>query len=117
MPDLEMLLREVRPVPDPAWATRLDTRVAHRFPGPPPRWKAPLLVLRDHLLALGTVATVASLLLVIVIAGVSSNGGDDAESGGSAVPMSATNEVESAKAPPEPASTESQNKSAASRDA
>ena len=28
MPDLEMLLREVRPVPDPAWATKLDARVA-----------------------------------------------------------------------------------------
>src|SRR3954462_14971062 len=89
MPDLEMLLREVRPVPDPAWTTKLDARVAARFPGPPPRWKAPIIALRDHMLALGTVATVASLLIVLVIAAPSlhfSGGGDseDAASSGSA---------------------------------
>ncbi len=37
MPDLETLLRDVKPAPDPAWALKLDTRVAHRFPTPPSR--------------------------------------------------------------------------------
>ena len=32
MPDLEMLLRDVRPAPDPAWTAKLDARVAARFP-------------------------------------------------------------------------------------
>ena len=34
MPDLETLLRDVRPAPDPAWAAKLDARVAARFPEP-----------------------------------------------------------------------------------
>ena len=50
MPDLETLLRDVKPAPDPAWTLKLDTRVAHRFPGPPPRWKRPFIAVRDHLL-------------------------------------------------------------------
>ena len=33
MPDLETLLRDVKPAPDPAWATKLDARVAAGFPG------------------------------------------------------------------------------------
>jgi len=33
MPDLEMLLREVRPVPDPAWTAKLDARVFHHDSG------------------------------------------------------------------------------------
>ena len=52
MPDLEMLLRDVRPAPDPAWAARLDARVAAGFPGPPPRWKKTLRALREHFAAL-----------------------------------------------------------------
>ena len=60
MPDLEMLLRDVRPAPDPAWTAKLDARVAARFPGPPPRWKAPLSPLRDHLLAFVAAAATAS---------------------------------------------------------
>ena len=69
MPDLEMLLRDVRPAPDPAWAAKLDARVAARFPGPPPRWKQPLhraarpLRSRSALAA----ATVAALLLIVVV--------------------------------------------------
>src|SRR5690242_206075 len=99
MPDLEMLLREVRPVPDPAWATKLDARVAARFPGPPPRWKAPLIVLRDHMLAFGTVATVASLLIVLVIAAPSLHfsGSSDSDEGGSSAGGTAS---KSAASPP-----------------
>src|SRR5215217_1116177 len=85
MPDLEMLLRDVRPVPDPAWATKLDARVAARFPGPPPRWKAPLIAFREHLMAIGAVATVGSLIVVLVVAGLSvDRGSDDSASSGSA---------------------------------
>ena len=67
MPDLETLLREVRPRRDPTWTTKLDARVAARFPGPPPRWKAPLIAFRDHFFAFGAVATIASLLIVVVL--------------------------------------------------
>jgi hypothetical protein len=98
MPDLEMLLRDVRPVPDPAWAARLDARVAARFPGPPPRWKRPLIALRDHMLAIGAVATVAAaaMALIVVIASIEP-GGDDEEpaSGGAAAPMTAAPEMDS----------------------
>src|SRR4051794_33673558 len=84
MPDLEMLIRDVRPVPDPAWTARLDARVAARFPGPPPRWKTALTTVRDHVLAIGAVGAVASLIVVFVIAGVSYDGaGDSGDSGSS----------------------------------
>ena len=62
MPDLEMLLRDVRPAPDPAWATRLDARVAARFPKPPPAWKKPLIAVREHFFAFGAVAAVGCAL-------------------------------------------------------
>src|SRR4051812_4656487 len=109
MPDLETLLREVRPAPDPAWTAKLDSRVAARFPGPPPRWKAPLNALREHFLAFGAVATVACGLIVLVIAlpSVNTSGGDSATTSGSAgtsaesnsadVPAAATAAPESAK--------------------
>src|SRR5262245_41397792 len=89
MPDLEMLLRDIRPVPEPAWAAKLDARVVARFPGPPPRWKAPLIALRDHMLALGAVATVASILILIVIAAPSFNAGDSDDGGNMATSKSA----------------------------
>ena len=37
MPDLETLLRDVKPAPDPQWAGKLDARVAAGFPSPPSR--------------------------------------------------------------------------------
>src|SRR3954454_18648416 len=86
MPDLEMLLREVRPVPEAAWTARLDARVAARFPGPPPRWQAPWIAIRDHLLAIGAVATVTSVLIVIAIAAPSFNSGDSETGAGMAKP-------------------------------
>jgi hypothetical protein len=91
MPDLEMLLRDVRPAPDPAWAARLDAKVAHGFPRPPAAWKKPFIALREHFFALGAVATVASVVIVlIVVAGNADLGSDDsANSGGAAVPASA----------------------------
>src|SRR4051794_39061911 len=96
MPDLEMLLRDIRPVPEPAWAAQLDTRVANRFPGPPPRWKAPFIALREHMLALGTLTAVAGGVIVWVYAGVTHDGSEDAE------PASSSAKVESmAAATPE----------------
>jgi hypothetical protein len=98
MPDLETLLRDVRPVPEPAWAARLDARVAARFPGPPPRWKAPLIALREHVLAFGVVGAVASMLVVLVLAGISSDGGDDSSSNSSSASKpAAAPEADSAK--------------------
>ncbi len=66
MPDLETLLRDVKPAPDPSWTLKLDTRVANRFPGPPPRWKRPFIAVRDHLLAIFATLAVASVMGVIV---------------------------------------------------
>src|SRR4051812_30086375 len=80
MPDLEMLLRDVRPVPDGAWAARLDARVSARFPGPVPRWKAALTTVRVHFLAIGAVGAVAALCVAVVLAGVSSHGSSDSAS-------------------------------------
>src|SRR5215813_11292448 len=84
MPDLEMLLRDVRPVPDGAWADKLDARVAARFPGPPPRWQAALTALRQHFIALSAVGAIASVLIVLIAVGVHSSSDDMAsDSGGS----------------------------------
>src|SRR4051812_18901215 len=88
MPDLETILRDVRPAPEPVWAARLDARVAARFPGPPPRWKAPLIAVRQHLLAFGVVGALASMLLVLVVAGVHSS--DDSSSSSVAMKAAAT---------------------------
>ena len=100
MSDLEMLLRDVRPAPDPIWAARLDARAAAGFPGPPPRWKAPLLAFRNHLFAFGAVGAVASMLIVLVFAATQIEvGGDDegASSGGASAPaMSAPESVDQA---------------------
>jgi hypothetical protein len=103
MPDLEMLLREARPAPDPAWAARLDARVAARFPGPPPRWKAMLQAFRVHFMAISAVGAVGALIVALVIAAPSFNGGADsnmtsdssAKSAGPR-PMSDTSESDSA---------------------
>src|ERR1700712_3840834 len=80
MPDLETLLREVRPVPDGVWAARLDSRVAARFPGPVPRWKRMLDTFRAHFLAFGAVATVATFLIVVISSVDFSSSSDDAAS-------------------------------------
>src|SRR3954467_11617749 len=77
MPDLEMLLRDLRPAPDPAWAARLDTRVAQRFPRPPAWWKRPFIAFRENLFAFGAVGTVATALIVRVLAASNSSGGGD----------------------------------------
>ena len=56
MPDLETLLREVRPAPDPAWAARLDTRVAAPVSRPAAALEARrFIALREHFLAFGAV--------------------------------------------------------------
>src|SRR3954453_5340076 len=83
MPDLEILLRDVPPVPDPAWAEKLDAKVAARFPGPVPGWKKKLHSLRDHFAALSlATATVATLVLIVVVIAknIDAGGSDDAAS-------------------------------------
>jgi Domain of unknown function (DUF4349) len=86
MPDLEMLLRDVRPAPDPAWAARLDTKAAQGFPRPPAAWKRPLIALREHLFAFGALASAASvaIVLIIVVANADLGGSDDSASATSA---------------------------------
>jgi hypothetical protein len=90
MPDLEMLLRDVRPVPSPRWAARLDARVAAGFPKPTPAWKKPLIAFREHFFAFGAVATVGCAILALVIVGARYSGGsDDAETAGGSAPIAA----------------------------
>ena len=96
MPDLETLLRDVKPAPDPSFTLKLDTRVANRFPGPPPRRKRPFIAVRDHLLGIFATLAVASVMGVIVIAGLSGAGGGDDEAstaGGSATSSEAIPEM------------------------
>jgi len=93
MPDLEMLLRDVRPAPEPAWAAKLDARVAARFPKPTPAWKKPLIAFREHFFAFGAVATVGCAVLALVVVGIRYSGGsDESGSSGSAMPMSGSAE-------------------------
>jgi hypothetical protein len=86
MPDLEMLIREARPAPDPAWAARLDARVAARFPKPAPAWKKPLLAFREHFFALSAVATVGCALLAFVLVAANAGREDSESSDGVAIP-------------------------------
>jgi hypothetical protein len=72
MPDLETLLRETKPEPDPAWTLQLDTRVADRFPTPPSRAKRVRMAMRNHLGATIAGVTVAGCAAVAVVVGVSS---------------------------------------------
>lgn len=78
MPDLETLLRETKPAPDPAWTLRMDSQVAHRFPTPPSRTRRTLTTIRDHLLAIFASLAVAGVIGIVVVAGFSGmSGGDD----------------------------------------
>ncbi|MBE2317235.1 DUF4349 domain-containing protein [Solirubrobacter sp. CPCC 204708] len=85
MPDLETLLRDVKPEPDPAWTLKLDTRVANRFPQPPSRFKRRMITIGEHMVAIVASLAVAGVMAVVVIAGLSGGGGDEEEpaSGGS----------------------------------
>jgi hypothetical protein len=123
MPDLEMLLRDVRPAPDPAWAARLDARAAAGFPGPVPPWKAKLRALRDHMAALSLATATAGTLMLILIVGVKSVGGGDSasetSSGGasSASAPASRSGKDSAGAVPETQSPAPEQPQSASRDA
>jgi hypothetical protein len=85
MPDptaLEALVRATRPVPDPAWAARLDSRVAHGFPDAPPRWYLwPFALLRSNLVPAGALASV--LVIVAAAALVASGARDQSDDAGS----------------------------------
>ena len=83
--DLALLLRDERPEPDPAWATRLDRRVEARFPAPP-RKKRDWTFFRNVAPAMGLVLVIVSLGLV---ASMAPTGGDDDEGGGGGAAMSA----------------------------
>jgi Domain of unknown function (DUF4349) len=80
--ELALLLRDDRPEPDPAWATRLDRRAEAGFPARPRQRKA-FVWLRNVAPAAGLATAVLAL---VVGAAVMSSGEDDSEggSGGSA---------------------------------
>jgi hypothetical protein len=62
--ELGELLREEPPRPDPAWARRLDSRVAAGFPRPPRR--SPWAILKAHRRALVPVVSFACVALLVV---------------------------------------------------
>ncbi|MDA0172816.1 DUF4349 domain-containing protein [Solirubrobacter taibaiensis] len=96
MPDLETLLRDVKPAPNPAWALKLDTRVANRFPTPPSRARRAMISVGEHMLAIVASVAIAGVMGVIVIAGLSGAGGGDEEpasAGGSATSSEAIPEM------------------------
>jgi hypothetical protein len=72
MPDLETLLRDVRPTPHPEFTGKLDARVAARFPAPVPGWKRKLHALRDHMAALMLVTASGAAVLLILVVGLKS---------------------------------------------
>jgi hypothetical protein len=85
LPDLEALVRATRPLPDPAWAARLDSRAAAGFERP--AWWAVLRV--DHLPALA-VASALAVLVVVVIAwpgGGAGNSSSESGAGSSSAPI------------------------------
>jgi len=106
MPELETLLRDVRPEPDPQWAARLDARAAAGFPSPPSRFRRALAAVRAHFAAFGAVGAVASLLILFVVA--VPKGTDDSETtsgAGSAelvAPQTATEDAAGGVAPSAP---------------
>ena len=79
--DLEALVRAARPAPDPAWAERLDRRVAERFPRPARWWQWPRLA--PPLVAAGGIASV--ILVIVLIAHSARGGPEKTSSGGSEV--------------------------------
>jgi hypothetical protein len=89
MPDLEMLLRDVKPAPNPNWAARLDKRAAAGFPSPPSRRQRFVRGIRDHFAALSlATATVGALFLIVVVIGKNvDTGGNDSASGGTVAAM------------------------------
>jgi hypothetical protein len=89
-----MLLRDVKPAPNPQWAARLDKRAAAGFPTPPSRAKKFVRGLRAHFAALSlATATVGALFLVVVVIGKNiDTGGDDS---GSSAKVAGTSESSS----------------------
>ncbi|HEY7077467.1 MAG TPA: DUF4349 domain-containing protein, partial [Solirubrobacteraceae bacterium] len=82
--ELQSLLTDIRPRPEPAWAARLDAQVERGFATTPkprrsrPRWRVPTLAL----------GTACAIVLLIVLAATTRSprggfGGSDASSGGS----------------------------------
>jgi hypothetical protein len=99
MPDLETLLREVKPEPDHQWATKLDAKVAAGFPTPPSRLKRARRTISEHFFAFGAVGAVASVLIlfVVVIGSSVEMGGDDGETAGGSSSASSSVAVPEAK--------------------
>jgi hypothetical protein len=94
--DLEALVRAARPEPAPAWAGKLDRRVAERFPSPPRWWQWESV--KPNLRAVAALGAVIAVIVAIVgVAGSANLGGDDAgnssSSGSAKVPAMARPEA------------------------
>src|SRR5829696_2270644 len=85
--DLEALLREDRPAPDPRWTRGLDAKMAAGFPSRRRRWPSLPALGLNHVVA---VAACGLLAVVIGAAALTAGGGDDfGASGGSGGAQSA----------------------------
>jgi hypothetical protein len=105
LPDLEALVRATRPVPDPAWAARLDSRVAYGFPDAPAPWYLrPFALLRSHLVPAGALASLVVLIAAVALTGANGRGGDDSASSPNAgAERSSGGSADSKAVPPAPA--------------
>ena len=104
MPDLETLLRDVKPEPSHQWATKLDAKVAAGFPTPPSRFKRARRTIAEHFFAFGAVGAVASVLIlfVVVIGSSVEMGGDDGETAGGSSGASSSVAVPEMQSAPQP---------------
>jgi uncharacterized protein DUF4349 len=98
LPELEALVRAARPVPEPAWAARLDHRVARGFPDAAPRRHlAPFALLRGNLLPVGALAGVA--LVFVALLAFTGGGASNTSSNSSSGSMPASGSASSKAAP------------------
>src|SRR5829696_3650879 len=77
--DLEALLREDRPAPDPRWTRGLDAKMAAGFPSRRRRWPSLPALGLNHVVA---VAACGLLAVVIGAAALTAGGGDDGGASG-----------------------------------
>src|SRR3954469_18770229 len=95
--DLEALVRAARPEPAPAWAGKLDRRVAERFPSPPRWWQ--WQTVRPNLQALAAVASVIVVFALVIGVASQSGGGDSDSAGGGSGSVSDSAKVPSRAVP------------------
>src|SRR3954468_17057851 len=95
--DLEALVRAARPEPAPAWAGRMDRRVAERVPSPPRWWQ--WQTVGPNLQAISAVGAVIVVFVAIVGLASTTNHGSDDDAGSVASSSGSAKSAPEAAAP------------------